>query len=78
MKTSYFRQEMAKVERELVESALAKHGWNRRATALYLGVSYRTVFYLIEKHNLLSPREQDRILQNARRFGVTQMTSVSA
>lgn len=77
MKNSFLHQELAKVERDLVEAALVKHNWNRRATAAYLGVSYRTVFYLIEKHALLSPIEQSRILANAQRFGVASLTTSS-
>jgi DNA-binding NtrC family response regulator len=70
MKTGFFHSEMYRRERELVESALEQHHWNRRQAAKFLGVSYRTVFYMIEKHNLLSPRERMRILRNAERFGL--------
>ena len=46
---------MCRRERELVEAALDKHKWNRRQAAKFLGISYRTVFYLIEKHALSAP-----------------------
>jgi DNA-binding NtrC family response regulator len=72
MRTGLLHSEMSRREQELVEAALNQHNWNRRATADFLGISYRALFYLIEKHRLMTPDERQRILRNAEKFGITQ------
>ena len=44
-----FYQLMAHAERGFIELALAAAGWNRKAAARELGISYRTLLYKIER-----------------------------
>jgi two-component system, NtrC family, response regulator AtoC len=39
-------------ERNAIAAALEKTGWNRKAAARLLGVSYRTILYKIEQHHM--------------------------
>ncbi|MGA8273798.1 MAG: sigma-54 dependent transcriptional regulator [Candidatus Sulfotelmatobacter sp.] len=39
-------------ERSAIAAALEKTGWNRKAAARLLGVSYRTILYKIEQHQM--------------------------
>ena len=44
-------------ERSAIAAALEKTGWNRKAAARLLSVSYRTILYKIERYHLMSPRQ---------------------
>jgi two-component system response regulator AtoC len=39
-------------ERRIIEEALIEYGWNRRRTASNLNISYRSLLYKIQQHNL--------------------------
>jgi DNA-binding NtrC family response regulator len=41
-------------ERNAIATALEKTGWNRKAAARLLGVSYRTLLYKIEQYHMSS------------------------
>jgi DNA-binding NtrC family response regulator len=42
-------------ERSAIAAALEKTGWNRKAAARLLGVSYRTILYKIEQYEMSAP-----------------------
>jgi two-component system, NtrC family, response regulator AtoC len=42
-------------ERNAIAAALEKTGWNRKAAARLLGVSYRTILYKIEQYEMSAP-----------------------
>ena len=42
-------------ERNAIAAALEKTGWNRKAAARLLGVSYRTILYKIEQYEMRAP-----------------------
>jgi DNA-binding NtrC family response regulator len=42
-------------ERNAIAAALEKTGWNRKAAARLLKVSYRTMLYKIEQYHMNSP-----------------------
>jgi len=42
-------------ERNAIGAALEKTGWNRKAAARLLGVSYRTILYKIEQYEMTAP-----------------------
>jgi DNA-binding NtrC family response regulator len=42
-------------ERSAIAAALEKTGWNRKAAARLLGVSYRTILYKIEQYEMRAP-----------------------
>jgi len=42
----------AEAERNAISLALEKTGWNRKAAARLLGVSYRTILYKIEQYRM--------------------------
>jgi two-component system response regulator AtoC len=42
-------------ERNAIAAALEKTGWNRKAAARLLGVSYRTILYKIEQYEMTAP-----------------------
>ena len=42
-------------ERNAISAALEKTGWNRKAAARLLGVSYRTILYKIEQYAMSAP-----------------------
>jgi two-component system, NtrC family, response regulator AtoC len=44
-------------ERNAIGTALRKTGWNRKAAARLLRVSYRTMLYKIEQYNLVPPAD---------------------
>jgi DNA-binding NtrC family response regulator len=44
-------------ERNAIGTALKKTGWNRKAAARLLRVSYRTMLYKIEQYNLVPPAD---------------------
>jgi two-component system response regulator AtoC len=45
----------SETERHAIAGALQKTGWNRKAAARLLGVSYRTILYKIEQHQMSAP-----------------------
>lgn len=42
-------------ERNAIAAALQKTGWNRKAAARLLGVSYRTILYKIDQYEMIAP-----------------------
>ncbi|HWP23236.1 MAG TPA: sigma-54 dependent transcriptional regulator [Candidatus Binatia bacterium] len=50
---------LEELEREIIERALVRAGWNRTRAAQFLGVSRETLRYRIEKHNLKPPTDAD-------------------
>ena len=42
-------------EKSAIGAALEKTGWNRKAAARLLKVSYRTMLYKIEQYNMVPP-----------------------
>ena len=42
-------------EKNAIAAALEKTGWNRKAAARLLKVSYRTLLYKIEQYHMRSP-----------------------
>jgi DNA-binding NtrC family response regulator len=46
----------AETERNAIELALQKTGWNRKAAARLLQVSYRTLLYKIEQYHMSAPQ----------------------
>lgn len=44
-----------KTEQKAIAAALEKTGWNRKAAARLLGVSYRTMLYKIEQYQMSAP-----------------------
>ena len=42
-------------ERNAIGAALEKTGWNRKAAARLLGVSYRTILYKIDQYEMTAP-----------------------
>ena len=42
-------------ERNAIAAALEKTGWNRKAAARLLGVSYRTILYKIDQYEMIAP-----------------------
>jgi two-component system response regulator AtoC len=45
----------AEAERNAIAAALEKTGWNRKAAARLLKISYRTVLYKIEQYKMIAP-----------------------
>jgi two-component system response regulator PilR (NtrC family) len=45
----------SETERNAITGALQKTGWNRKAAARLLGVSYRTILYKIEQYQMSAP-----------------------
>jgi len=45
----------SETERNAIAAALQKTGWNRKAAARLLGVSYRSILYKIEQHQMSAP-----------------------
>jgi DNA-binding NtrC family response regulator len=54
-RTSLFVRSVQEFERRYLRAELERHGWNRRRTALELGISYRTLLYKIERLGLTPP-----------------------
>ena len=46
----------SEAERNAIGSALQKTGWNRKAAARLLQVSYRTLLYKIDQYHMSSDR----------------------
>jgi DNA-binding NtrC family response regulator len=42
-------------EKNAIAAALQKTGWNRKAAARLLGVSYRSILYKIEQYQMSAP-----------------------
>jgi two-component system, NtrC family, response regulator AtoC len=53
-------------ERNAIAAALEKTGWNRKAAARLLGVSYRTILYKIEQYEMSAPESYLSSLPAAR------------
>ena len=53
-------------ERNAIAAALEKTGWNRKAAARLLGVSYRTILYKIEQYEMSAPEPYLSSLPGAR------------
>ena len=51
-------------EKNAIASALAKTGWNRKAAARLLKVSYRTILYKIEQYHMKAPDSFSSIDEN--------------
>ena len=49
---SIVRDVKARTEAKMIQSALETFGWNRRRTAQYLNMSYRSLLYKIQQHQL--------------------------
>ena len=47
-------------ERNAIAAALQKTGWNRKAAARLLGVSYRTILYKIDQYEMSAPESLSR------------------
>lgn len=52
---SLIRNVKCEAERNAIAAALEKTGWNRKAAARLLKVSYRTILYKIERYEMRSP-----------------------
>ena len=53
-------------ERNAIAAALEKTGWNRKAAARLLGVSYRTILYKIEQYEMIAPESYLSSIPGAR------------
>lgn len=53
-------------ERNAIAAALQKTGWNRKAAARLLGVSYRTILYKIDQYEMVAPESYLSSLQDGR------------
>ena len=53
-------------ERSAIAAALHKTGWNRKAAARLLGVSYRTILYKIEQYQMSAPESYISSLSDTR------------
>ncbi|MGC2543600.1 MAG: helix-turn-helix domain-containing protein, partial [Candidatus Sulfotelmatobacter sp.] len=53
-------------ERNAIAAALEKTGWNRKAAARLLGVSYRTILYKIEQYHMSASESYLSSLSGAR------------
>jgi DNA-binding NtrC family response regulator len=53
-------------ERNAITAALQKTGWNRKAAARLLGVSYRSILYKIEQYQMSAPESYISSLSEAR------------
>jgi two-component system, NtrC family, response regulator AtoC len=53
-------------ERNAIAAALQKTGWNRKAAARLLGVSYRSILYKIEQYQMSAPESYISSLSEAR------------
>ncbi len=56
----------SQTERNAIAGALEKTGWNRKAAARLLGVSYRTILYKIEQYEMRAPESYLPSLQGTR------------
>jgi DNA-binding NtrC family response regulator len=55
-----------KTEQKAIAAALEKTGWNRKAAARLLGVSYRTMLYKIEQYQMSAPESYISSLSETR------------
>jgi DNA-binding NtrC family response regulator len=53
---SHLQNIKAEAERSAIAAALQKTGWNRKAAARLLKVSYRTVLYKIDQYRIVAPQ----------------------
>src|SRR6202050_509662 len=56
----------SETERSAIAAALQKTGWNRKAAARLLGVSYRSILYKIEQYQMCAPESYISSLSNTR------------
>src|ERR1022692_3174321 len=56
----------SETERNAITAALQKTGWNRKAAARLLGVSYRTILYKIEQYQMSAPESYISSLSETR------------
>ena len=56
----------SETERNAIAAALQKTGWNRKAAARLLGVSYRTILYKIEQYQMSAPESYIPALAESR------------
>ena len=59
-------------ERNAIAAALGKTGWNRKAAARLLGVSYRTMFYKIDQYHMSAPEPCPASYPESRLAGMGQ------
>jgi two-component system response regulator AtoC len=52
----------SETEKNAIAAALEKTGWNRKAAARLLKVSYRTLLYKIERYRMIAPALEDRLM----------------
>jgi two-component system, NtrC family, response regulator AtoC len=66
---SIVRDVKDRTETQMIQDALDAFGWNRRRTAQYLNISYRTLLYKIQQHRLrpsLAAADPLQLFQNGR------------
>ncbi|MGC2610584.1 MAG: helix-turn-helix domain-containing protein, partial [Candidatus Sulfotelmatobacter sp.] len=59
-------------ERNAIAVALEKTGWNRKAAARLLGVSYRTMLYKIDQYHMSASESYPSPFPDARFAGASQ------
>jgi len=59
-------------ERNAIAAALGKTGWNRKAAARLLGVSYRTMLYKIDQYHMSSSEPYPAPYPESRLAGASQ------
>ena len=60
-------------ERNAIAAALGKTGWNRKAAARLLGVSYRTMLYKIDQYHMSASEPYPAPFQETRLAGASQI-----
>lgn len=58
-RTSLLALAVEEFERRYLRVELIRHGWNRKRTALDLGISYRGLHYKIQKYQLKPEGRRD-------------------
>jgi two-component system, NtrC family, response regulator AtoC len=58
------RNAKGEAERSAIAGALEQTGWNRKAAARLLNVSYRALLYKIQEHHLAPPAESERLFDS--------------
>ena len=53
---SFLQSVKSEAERKAITAALEKTGWNRKAAARMLRVSYRSLLYKIEQYRMVAPQ----------------------
>jgi DNA-binding NtrC family response regulator len=57
------RNAKGEAERGAIASALEQTGWNRKAAARLLNVSYRALLYKIQEYHMAPPAESARFIE---------------